>query len=403
MRAWRILAGWSIAACALWSADACAGWQNARLGASVEQFPAGWKATRRDENGFELHRSAVIGDYRYEESIGLGIARDNTRQIESVVGDLNQRGYALVDRSRLRLGATEVPFWFLFRQPSAEETAWLAVVLRGGVVFSLEMRSTPHDLNALADFGRVLQSFRFVPDVRERAWAAFLNGDLKSAAQGFDALLQENADDGNARYGSALTALAQGSPRTALRALERARVLLGVAEDTRRASARAYFELGDPGRAAILWLQVIRDNPGWDAELRPWVLRAASELRDGGQPRRVDDRVRQMWDDIGVAVTFFSGLADRVALGQPVSANPDQVENGRLAVREDLNRMFDELTAGDVRQADVRALLGALDVERAVDVIAGGFTARDATMITRGRVLLGAGMRALGETNETAD
>lgn len=373
-----------------------AGWQAPRFGVGVDAFPAGWETRNSDENGFQLRKEFIAGGYWFHEWITLGVARDTTAQIDGVVRDLRNRGYSLVDRDRLRIGPTDVPFWFLFRQPSAEEVAWLAVVLRGGVVFTLELRATPHDLDALADFGRVLQAFRFTADPRERGWNAFLSGDLSGAERGFESLLRENADDANARYGLGLTLLARRSTRSAVRELERARTLLGLTEDVRRALARARFDSGDPGRAAITWIQVIRDNPGWDTELRPWVLRAAEMLSEPSDERPAGSPVRQYWGDIGAALTFFDGLSERLLGPQPVQVGPDQVEAARLAVREDIERLIPLLLNGAVRRSDALSLLGALDLERSIDLIAGGLTRNDRDSVLRGRVLLGAAMRAIG-------
>lgn len=382
------------------SATVHAGWQAPRFGVSVDAFPVGWETRNSDDKGFQLRKEFVSGGYWFHEWITLGVARDTTAQIDVVVRDLRNRGYALVDRERLRIGPTDVPFWFLFRQPTAEEVAWLAVVLRGGVVFTLELRATPHDLDALADFGRVLQAFRFTADPRERAWNAFLGGDLSGAENGFESLLGENPDDANARYGLGLTLLAQGSTRSAVRQLERARTLLGLSEDVRRALARARLDSGDPGRAAITWIKVIRDNPGWDTELRPWVLRVADMLNEPSGERPADSPVRQYWGDIGVALTFFDGLSERLLGTQPIQASPDQAEAARLAVREDIERLMAFLLDGTVRRSDALALLGALDLERAIDLIAGGLTRNDRDSILRGRVLLGAAMRAIGASDD---
>lgn len=377
-------------------AAAQAGWQAPRFGAGIDAFPAGWETRNSDESGFDLRKEFIAGGYWFHEWMTLGVARDTTAQIDVVVRDLRNRGYSLVDRERLGIGPTEVPFWFLFRQPTAEEVAWLAVVLRGGVVFTLELRATPHDLDALADFGRVLQAFRFTADPRERAWNAFLNGDLRAAQDGFDSLLGETADDGNARYGLGLTLLARGSTRSAMRQLERAKTLLGLSEDVRRALARASFDSGDPGRAAVTWIQVIHDNPGWDAELRPWVLRAAAMLSEPADERPASSPVRQYWADIGVALTYFDGMSERLLGSQPADVSAGQAEAARLGVREDIERIVPLLLDDTVRRSDVLALLGAVDLERSIDLIAGGLTGNDRDRVLNGRVLLGAAMRAIG-------
>lgn len=371
---------------------AAAEWSNAALGVRIDPLPFAWQVERSEPDGLLLHKRPVFGDYRYDEWITLGLARDTSGTVAGLVRSFRNDGFRVVDSSRVALDGTEVPFWCLFRQHGDGGTEWLAIVMRNGVVFTLTMRSTPYDLEALSEFGAVLSGFRFIADPRDLAWRALLAGDHAAAERGFSQLVARDVTDANARYGLGLARLGAGAASAGRRELERARDGLGVAEDMRRALARAEFDVGDPGQAALLWLKVIRDDPGWDAELRPAVMRAIDRLESRGWRSTRDSEELAL--DIATVAMTFDVVAERLEAGQLV-AGSQELETIRLLLEEEIDHALEARHARVTAQS-LRTLLTALDLEQSVNRIVHGVSTENVRYAAEGRARNAWALRARG-------
>lgn len=342
-------------------AQAGPAWRSVEHGVEIVRVPAGWKATA-DDQSLRLTKTFERDGLRFEERISVQVSRDTYGSVEEAIRDLRREGYLLVDRARLAIDALGVPFWFLRRDAGDEESAWCALLLRAGRVYVIDLRSTPLDADALSDYALVVESFRLLPDSRAEGWRALGSGDGAAAERQFRALLSSGDNDINARYGLGLAYLAQGRWNDAVRELERVRPSLGLDEDVRRALGRAELARGRTSRGVTLLIEVLRDDPAWDDEVRPSILAAI---------RRTAARPPQMAGSplSAIAIEFLSVLqqGDDLLL---------------QSLRADFRREFDRALAACLSTTcdanRLAQLLAAVDLEQGMSL---GMAARQGTDI----------------------
>jgi hypothetical protein len=336
------------------------GWRSAENGVEILALPAGWNTQASTGQSLKLAKTYPRAGLEFEERITVQVARDTYGSVENAVQDLRREGYFLVDRTRLAIDTLGVPFWFLRRAADDGESAWCALFLRAGRVYLIELRASALDLDALTDYGRLIENFRLLADPREVAWNALGAGEPALAESKFRTLLSTSRDDLNARYGLGLAYLAEGRADDAVRELERVRPSLGFDEDVRRPLGRAELARGSASRGVALLVQVLRDDPAWDAEVRPQIfagIRGALTAR---------------------GATTSSGLLSVTAIDfMSRLTRGDAFELQTL--RADFNREFDRIVGSCLSNAcDTDALiqiLAAVDFEQAMSL---GLSARAA-------------------------
>jgi tetratricopeptide (TPR) repeat protein len=257
------------------------GWSSPENGVEIVALPSGWKKETSNAQTLRMTKTFERAGLEFDERMTVQVARDTYGSVENAISDLRGEGYYLVDRTRLSIDQLGVPFWFMNRPVGDEESAWCALFLRGGRVYLIELRASLLDADALSDYSHLIENFHLLPDQRTTGWNALEAGDAPLAEREFRALLGVESEDLNARYGLGLAYLAQGRADDAVRELERVRPQFGLDEDVRRALGRAELARGNASRGVTLLVQVLRDDPAWDPELRPQIfagIRAASPV-----------------------------------------------------------------------------------------------------------------------------
>lgn len=265
------------------AAQTAGSWRSVEHGVEILSLPAGWNTETSTSQSLRLTKAFTRSGLEFEERITVQVAQDTYGSVENAVRDLRGEGYFLVDRARLAIDSLGVPFWFMSRAAGDEESAWCALFLRAGRVFLIELRASSLDPEALSDYGRLIENFRLLADPRAVAWNALGAGDPALAGREFRAVLATASDDLNARYGLGLAYLAEGRGNDAVRELERVRPSFGLDEDVRRALGRAEIVRGRASRGVALLVQVLRDDPIWDPEVRPQIL---AGIRNASPARR---------------------------------------------------------------------------------------------------------------------
>jgi tetratricopeptide (TPR) repeat protein len=265
------------------------GWRSTEHRVEILALPAGWDVVSSTEQSLRLTKTFEAAGLEIRERITVQVSRDTYGSVEAAVRDLRSEGFFLVDRARLAIDSLGVPFWFMSRPAGPDESAWCALLLRAGRVYVIDLRASPLDPEALSDFGRLIESFRLLADPREVGWNALGAGDGAGAEREFRAILSSQRDDVNARYGLGLAYLAQGRADDAVRELERVAPSLGLAEDVRRALGRAELARGRTSRGVSLLVQVLRDDPAWDPEVRPSILTGIGSLSGARASRQTSN------------------------------------------------------------------------------------------------------------------
>lgn len=340
--------------------------------AAMQAIPRSWSVDSSTACRAILKKRFESNGYWHDEWISIQAATDNYDHLQDTLDDLfNRYGFRLVDRERLDFAEMSAPFWVMYKSGQDDEAIWLALVLHRGLTYSVEMRASALDVGALTEFGQILVGFDFLPDDREDGWTALSIGDAARAERKFSALVNRDQADANARYGYGLALLAQGNARGAAAAIEQARPQLGVLEDARRALGLAALERGQINRAVALWIQVMRDNPSQEKELRPWILAAILHAPlQASAPRQAD--FEALISDGGGLLVILQTIERRIMLP---GVAPFPLDKDRFnATRTDLsNRLSDALDA-TVREpdhpADLRGLLAAIDLERGAGLAA---------------------------------
>lgn len=356
------------------------GWRSAENHAEILSLPTGWKVEASTDKTLRLTKTFSAAGLEIEERITVQVARDTYGSVESAVQDLRGEGYFLVDRTRLAIDSLGVPFWFMNRAADAEESAWCALLLRGGRVYIIDLRASPLDPQAIADFESVIENFRLLADPREVAWNALAAGDGAQAEREFRAVLSSTPSDVNAQYGLGLAYLAEGHADDAVRELEKVAPSLGLTEDVRRALGHAELARGRTSRGVSLLVQVLRDDPAWDPDVRPSILAGIGSLSGAHSSRQTSDQALT-----AIAIEFLSRLThgDELILQSLRSEFGDEFEralNTCLAKTCDASLLAQLLAAVDLEQGMVLGLSarGSGDDERleaAQAKIADGFKA----------------------------
>lgn len=356
------------------------GWRSTENRAEILSLPTGWKVETSTDRTLRLTRTLTTAGLEIQERITVQVARDTYGSVEAAVRDLRGEGYFLVDRARLAIDSLGVPFWFMNRAADVEESAWCALLLRAGRVYIIDLRASPLDPQALSDFGLLIENFRLLPDPREVAWNAFRAGDRAQAEHEFREILSSEHDDINARYGLGLAYLADGRADDAVRELERVAPELGLTEDVRRALGRAELDRGRTSRGVSLLVQVLRDDPGWDSDVRPSILAGIRSLSIAQSSPRTSNQALT-----ATAIEFLSRLThgDDVVLQSLRSDFGNEFEHALdtcLAKTCDAGVLAQLLAAVDLEQGMVMGLSarGSGDDERleaAQAKIADGFKA----------------------------
>jgi hypothetical protein len=332
------------------------GWRSTENQAEILALPAGWKVESSTDQTLRLTKTLTTAGLEIQERITVQVARDTYGSIEAAVHDLRGEGFFLVDRARLAIDSLGVPFWFMSRAADAEESAWCALLLRAGRVYVIDLRASPLDPQALSDFGLLIENFRLLPDPREVAWNALGAGDGAQAEHGFREILSSQHDDINARYGLGLAYLAEGRADDAVHELERVAPSLGLTEDVRRALGRAELNRGRTSRGVSLLVQVLRDDPAWDRDVRPSILAGIRSLSTAHPPPQTSNQVLT-----AIAIEFLSRLThgDDVVLQSLRSDFGNEFEhalNTCLAKTCDAGLLAQLLAAVDLEQGMVMGL-----------------------------------------------
>lgn len=366
--------------------------------ALIQATPAGWKVEDTSKCRATLRKTFERNGYWYQEWISIQAAKDDYSSLQTTLEELYRLdGFRLIDRERLTFGETAAPFWIMYRTLGEGESVWLALVLHMGLTYSVEMRASALDLGAVAEYGEVLSAFKFAPDDREQAWAALIAGDAPLAERKFSSLLGRDGADANARYGYGLARLAQRDAKGAEEAIERARPQIGVAEDVRRALGRAALERGEVNRAVALWIGVIRDHPGWEEELGPWI-QAAIERAPAGDSQRRQLNLEAVSDDGTRILTLLQAIDRQLVRGQrPAPVDEDGLTAVRNDVADQLAKALDEAVRDPRKPTNLRALLGAVDVERGIGLASKVLDSWDEDGFHRATLLISSGLKRMGE------
>jgi tetratricopeptide (TPR) repeat protein len=367
---------------ALTAQESSHSWRSNAHGIEITALPDGWKMEKSTEQSFNLTKRFATDGLEFQERINLQIARDSYGGVENAVRQLRGEGYYLVDQARLSIDSLGAPFWIMSRQTGPEESGFLALVMRGGKVYMLELRSTPLDDAALDDFEQVIKNVRLLLEPRQEAWKALSAGNAAEARQQFEQVLDSDHDDANARYGLGLAKLAQGDAAGAIPELERAGQALGLEEDVRRALGRAEFARGRLSRAAGLWVEVLRDDPGWDKELRPSILLAIRGLGQRGS---------------GIAASKIAALTALALefLSRIRSGDELMLAGLQDAFRDGYRQVVDICLAGGCNGQQASFLLAAVDLEQAMSLAVAGVHNKDESKIVGAQMKLADGFNAI--------
>lgn len=367
---------------ALTAQESSHSWRSKAHGIEITALPDAWTMEKSNEQSFNLTKRFATDGLEFQERINLQIARDSYGDVENAVRQLRGEGYYLIDQARLSIDSLGAPFWFMSRQTGPEESGLLALVMRGGKVYILELRSTPLDDAAIDDFEQVIKNVRLLPEPREEAWKALSAGNATLARQQFEQILGSDHDDANARYGLGLAKLAQGDAAGAIPELERAGQGLGLEEDVRRALGRAEFARGRLSRAVGLWVEVLRDDPGWDKELRPSIVLAIHGLGQRGS---------------GIAATKIAALTALALefLSRIRSGDELMLAGLQDAFRDDYRRVVDVCLTGGCNAQQASFLLTAVDLEQSMSLAVAGVHNDDESKIVRAQMKLADGFNAI--------
>jgi tetratricopeptide (TPR) repeat protein len=227
-------------------------------------------------------------------------------------------------------------------------------------------------------------------------------GDAAGAERKFSALVNRDQADANARYGYGLALLAQGNARGAAAEIEQARPQLGISEDARRALGLAALDRGQFTRAAALWIQVIRDNPDREKELRPWIMTAIlrSPLQ-ASAPKQPD--FEALANDGGVLLYILQAIDRRsMANGpQPVSLDEDSFNAVRADLSTRLSSALDAAAGESSHPVNLRSLLAAIDIERGGGLAATALFGKwDDDTFFRAEVLIATAIRDMSASDD---
>ena len=166
-----------------------------------------------------------------------------------------------------------------------------------------------------------------------------------------------------------------------------------MTEDVRRPLGRIAYEQREYARAAALWLQVVRDDPAWDDELREWILRAADRIPPSANrdtPADVNEIV-----SVGVRGLYFLEFIDVDGLGG-TRVDADDVDAWRQDLQDRLTRLLDAMAHDRTPAADPRLLLASLDVERGLATMSDALKHADEEAAHRAALTVSAAIRAIG-------
>lgn len=370
--------------------------------AVLRTTPAAWKVESTSKCRVILKKRFERNGYWYDEWISVQAAADNYDILQTTLNNLYRvDGFRLVDQQRLGFAGTAAPFWVMYRTGGEGESIWLALVLHMGLTYSVQMRATVLDLSAVTEYGEVLSAFAFKPDEREQAWTALIVGDPAQAERKFSSLLRRDSADANARYGYGLARLAQRDAKGAEEAIERARPQLGVSEDARRALGRAALERGAVPRAVALWIGVIRDHPGWDRELRPWIGASIARAPAGAsQQRQVN--LEALSRDAAQVLKVLQAIDRKLVRGQ----RPDLVDQTwfndvRNDATDQFTKVLDQVVREPQKPVNLRALLAAVDVERGIGLVGKILDSWDEDEFHYALLLILSGLERMGDMAST--
>jgi tetratricopeptide (TPR) repeat protein len=371
--------------------------------AAIQDTPGRWSVDSRTSCRAVLKKRFESNGYWHDEWISIQAAADNYDHLQDTLNDLYKRyDFRLVDRERLDFAKMSAPFWIMYKSGEGDEAIWLALVLHRGLTYSVELRASTLDISAVTEFGQILGAFDFLPDNREEAWTALSTGDAAGAERKFSALVNRDQADANARYGYGLALLAQGNARGAAAEIEQARPQLGISEDARRALGLAALDRGQFTRAAALWIQVIRDNPDREKELRPWIM--AAILRSPLQasaPKQPD--FEALANDGGVLLYILQAIDRRnMANGpQPVSLDEDSFNAVRADLSTRLSSALDAAAGESAHPVNLRSLLAAIDIERGGGLAATALFGKwDDDTFFRAEVLIATAIRDMSASDD---
>jgi tetratricopeptide (TPR) repeat protein len=364
---------------------------------TIAPVPANWELREAGACRALLYKRFEAYGYWYDQYLSVQASTETYEQLQTTLETLYRvNGFQLVDRARIGVSGISAPLWILYKTAADGESGWLAFLVHGGLTYSVQMRANSLDANALLEFGQVLSAMAFKSDDRAQAWAALENGDAARAVRNFERLVGRDSLDTNARYGLGLARLAQGDLGDAAAALERARPQLGVSEDVRRGLARVAYERGQFARAASLWIQVVRDNPGWDGELRAWILKAADRVPASA---RSVTGVDAIVSDAGKMLYLLQVIDQQVLRGgRSTPIGSDGVDMVRQDLQTRLTQTLNAMARDGGSPGDARVLLAALDVERGLATASQALKSDDEEAIYRAELTIGAAMRAMGAT-----
>ena len=353
-------------------------WSSSTYGVSVVGLPSAWHIAASDKTRLDLTKRFETQDgLWFDERMTLAVAPDTFESLDAAVAGLREQGFSLFEQQRGDFGQISVPYWFMHRDTSAEESDWVAILLHSGRAVVADLRCTPLDPDSPHDLGVLVSALRLTPSLRERAWDD-LKENPREAQALFRKLIGADAQDANARYGLGLAELAEGDGNAALRDFKLAAPELGLSEDVRRPMGLAEWRRGYADRAAALWIQVIRDNPGWDERVRPWI---AAAVQTAPEPHA--DEMDQL---TAIAMEFLSSVKS-------------QDLNLLTQLQSSFRRIFDKaiescLTGG----CEMRGgLLAAYDMERGMSIAESGVEADNSDKIYEGEQKIADGFKGMAD------
>ncbi len=355
-------------------------WSSKTHDVGLSSIPRNWRISSSGESGLVMVKKFTTADgyWQFDERMTLAIGQDNFGSLEKTSAAMNGNGFTLVWQESVRLGSAAVPFWYFHRNAAPDESDWVAVLLQGGRAVVVDLRSTPLDPQARYEFVTLVGSLNIGQDRRERAWSLYSDGKAATAQPLFQALVDIDAYDGNARYGLGLSKLANGQTTRAIEDLNLAARQLGQAEDVRPALGRAEWELGHADRAAALWVQALRANPTLDDQLRPALLRAAgakAATTSASQARLVV-----------IALDFIKATRSRDSV---------TLAGLQLAYRDVFDRVETACLASTCRM--IAGLLPAHDIEQGMAIVKEGSEANDADRVYAGQQRIFDGLRSMAD------
>lgn len=357
-------------------------WQSAANGVSVGELPQDWVIARSGDAELALSKRFVTPDgVWFDEQLSVSTGPDTLSGVQSALSEMTGRGYTLVQEERIKAGDADAPCWLLGRQVPNGDSEWVAIVLHAGVSTIVALRGTALDPNRGADLYAVLGALRLNDTPRDRAWQLLRDNRAGDAKTLFQQLLATDAADANARYGLGLAALALGDSTGAIRDLERAAQVLGLREDVRRALGRAELARGNADRGAALWVQVLRDNPTWEDQLRPLLREAAATA-----PAPHGDDLDQL---VAIAVAFLrlSGEADEAKLNALL-----------YGYRETMARLLDRCLAAKCTVS--AGLAAAYEIEQGLTGALAAIESRDTNEAYAQKLRIIDAMRDLGSYDQ---